>query len=179
MKRNYLLTVLVLFVVASLLSCGTSSKDRKARSVVRNEIKASLDEDSRYEQVSFSVIDSVLTTPLEIEAYKELYKEFAHYDKLAKERMRARESHQGIDEDWAISRRNLYLAQAKEFQDSARMLKPALDSIAEGFVPEFAGWSMTHTYRIIRGREESVWRKRFILDPELTKVIEETEISVD
>lgn len=174
MKKIYLT-----IVIFALVFVGCDNTQRKAQKLIEAHLTETISKDEGYEPVKFSELDSLYTSPFDDSKFVEIYDKFKAYADKSQEALKARESYKSLTEAWAVSRRNVLLSEARQYQDSAEVFKPAIDSISENFVPEFNGWTMLHSYRTksLTGGMD-VKQLRFYFDKNLESVVDSEEVDI-
>jgi len=172
--------VFVLFCV--LLSISCSSPDRKAKKLIKNQLKESLHDWKSYEPVKFGTLDSTFSTYLDKEENVDIFLKYIKFkeeiDKLVEEVQD--QDLEGYYSDYYIYKRNRLITEAKEKLDSMGYYGPLVDSIKENFIPEFNGWELTHSFRANNASGNKViGHYKYFFDKDITIIKNSEDISED
>lgn len=165
----------VLLVACSALmicACSTNTPEKKAQTLIKEHLKATMNDPKSYESVSFGTLDSVFTNVTDEEVYIQHYAEIDRLNKgtddLSYEATRLRIGGSASDLQEASVKTNEALA----LLDSAKVHIDAVGKYIDEYTPRFNGWSMVHT---CRGNNKLgalvLSTNRFYLDKDLTTVL--------
>lgn len=145
-----------LFAIAGLLFCITAcnSPEKTAQKLVRDYLKENLKDPSSYQPAKFGQLDST-------------YSEFVLDEKLI-----VKEIEPIIEESDRYLNQNNYDKAFDKAEEAAIKRKEMQAKLQADFVPEFIGWSISHTYRAKNGFGAlDISTDTFYFDKELTKII--------
>ena len=161
--------VLCLLVVAITLVSCSKSPEQKAKDLIKEEMKKSMNDFSSYEPVeygkldsSFSVLD-ISTEQLSFDAYSKEAKKILGDMEI--------EAVSNLD-DYKIDK--VYFDSYKFKMDSVSKI---IDAKAKSFKPEFKGWKMSHKFRGKNKMGAVVLNSNiYEFDKDITKIVDETKL---
>lgn len=159
--------LLLICSVALLAACVSPAK--RAQKLIRAHLKETMLDWSSYEPVKFGDLDSVYTTPYDNEQYRNVVK---NQTRLMEDFVANKKDFDfWIDLD--LNRANAALAKMNKSNDSLKYYEGIARDFERAFVPQFKGWSMTHT---LRGKNaygsKIISTNVYYFDADLTKVID-------
>jgi len=172
MKKIITLSAIILVVVA----CNNSN-ERKAKKLIKEYLKTTMNDFSSYEPVEFSELDSSFSNYYESEEGKKLNERMENkmeYIKDTRERV-DRFIQQGYSKELIETFQGFYDESQREFDS----LFHADIQARQSFIPEFDGWLMSHKFRGKNAFGGVILNEYiFHLDKDLTKVTDFTDYNV-
>lgn len=169
---------LLIFLVINLIGC--SNPEKKARRLIKQELKETLHDWDSYESVKFGLLDSVYTTVLDDSVYAIAFNRFAKFALEVEDNMEAmREYLDKMKKANSPYMKTYYYNQFKYIQeenkplvDSMAPYGPFLDSIKNNFIPTQKGWSMEHSFRCNdAGGNKTIHHILYYFDKDILKII--------
>lgn len=160
---------LSLIVSIAFFSCS-KSPEKKAESLIKDNMKEILKDPSSYEAISFSKLDTLWLDYYETAEAKRL-------NRIANE---AKATAELMSSYCSLAYSEGKLKEGDVYRDSMRIYSNiAIEALAnhvknlENYKGEFVGWFITHKYRAKNGFGAlDVFEKNFYFDKELTKIVE-------
>lgn len=161
---------------ASLILVACSTPEKRAKNLIVTQLKETLHDWDSYESVKFGSLDSVYTTPFDDPSYKVIVDDF----------FEAASKVHTTKEDYDRYERLGYLFHSEKMDaltkwgsamKTAEDLKSKMDSIEQIFVPEFKGWSMTHSFRCNNaGGHKTIHHYQYHFNKDLSTITENEDI---
>lgn len=139
--------ILFLFLIVSLIGCS-SSKEKKAKALIKEYMMENLKDPSSYEPVSFSDLDSIFFPYIDTEGGSQLWELGSVTGKIYEK------AHQ-FELDAIIAKT---IQETKILEDSAKFYKAKSEEYQKlyekneaSYTGEFIGWILDHRYRAKNG----------------------------
>lgn len=159
-----------------MLAACSKSPEKKAKSVIDEELRKTLHDYKSYEPVAFGKVDSSFSAYFDLPEYEDN----SHKIEEATEDMKKYWDKAMIyaGSIYSQSLYKLYKSQADEAADSAKAALERNKVISENFVPVFNGYKMNHSYRAksLSGNL-GIHHYVFYFDSGITKVVRQIDIS--
>lgn len=184
--------ILILLLIISFTSCLGESKEGKAKGLIKNYLKETLNDYDNYSAVSYSAVDSLFTQWKLPEDLRPTVEELA---KCA-ENLNKSGGYNNItttsDGDYHLKTLNNFsgksasaefLKKVEKWKQLWTEFKHHQDIIKESkknFKPKFFGWKMTHKYRAKNQYDATILQNRqFCFNEDLTQVTGVEVLNVD
>ena len=140
------------------------------------QLKESLHDWDSYESVKFGTLDSTFTSEYDNQEYAAISTEFVDIMKKVESAQERWERYKEMGYLFNDERAAAF-DEFKEKLNMANQYKSQMDSIKKGFVPEYKGWSLTHTFRANNlAGNKGIHHMRFYFDKDITEIIDKEDI---
>jgi len=168
--RNLVIVFTLVFLTASCYS-----PEKKAQNLIKQYLKESLHDWKSYEPVKFGSLDSLHTTLYSVKEFVLAKEEINRFGKIVKDYLETAESLSGYQflREEALK----YAELARRNIDSMKVYEEIANEISSRFIPEFVGWSMTHSFRANNaGGNKVIGHREYIFNKELTIILNSEDI---
>ena len=167
----------ILVVAVCFVGCSTSN-EKKAQELIKQQIEFALHDFGSYENVKFGKLDSVYTTVFDDTLFMEY-----NFQRLTYQRFSNVAMTDSADIHRTTDMRVKYFLNNTElefnFADSISKYRELENARKEQFVPQFAGWSMEHLYRADNVDEKNgLIHQVYVFDNDITEIITIKEYDV-
>lgn len=169
-----------LLIILSINLIGCSNPEKRARHLIKQELKETLHDWDSYESVKFSGLDSMYTTVFDNIDYAFAYKKDSVFRLLYDINTKSAEenSYKAVVSN-TISDREFYKEMAQMSRnaisknlDSIQFYSSIIDSIQCGFKPVLKSLCMLHSFRCNNaGGHKTIHHYRFVLDENISKIL--------
>ncbi|MDR2009961.1 MAG: hypothetical protein LBQ22_05720 [Bacteroidales bacterium] len=173
MKKVLFLSILII----GLISC-TKNPTEKAINLIKEELRETLHDYNSYESVKIGELDSIFTSAENDPIGRDYIMKIEDYIEQAKKA----KNELDFNKDWLFSdigKRDYKIALDKfnTCRDSMNYYMAKYEEIENNWIPEFCGFSMTHSFRANNASGNRViGHYKYYFDKDITKIINVKDI---
>ena len=177
MKKIFLLAIVILLVTSCI-----NNNERKAKKLIKEHLKATMNDYSSYEPMVFSTLDTSFSKVVNSPTYKSLIYQYeaAEKDKNYWENKLEEINSKNMIYGRIIDQRGPFIKESliPDYEVDCLKLLKEIDSVKSHFKPNFIGYQMTHQFRGSNAfGGKIIGMMAFYFDKEITTVIDVVDLN--
>lgn len=168
----------ICILVAALLLCSCEkSNEDKAKDVIKQHLKESLNDWNSYEPVKFSSLDSTFTRSTEDTFIKGAIEQFEYWQKKADSYQKNMKVFNALSSSFGKEQYAIASSDYNNAVDSMKFFSDKYKEALANFTPEFIGFEMQHKFRANNALGNKViTSNKYYFDTDITIILfEENE----
>lgn len=169
--------LLFIISVACVVFMSCRSDESKAKKLIKQSLRQSLQNPKSYKAIEFGTLDSAFSTIEEYPLYNASYSRLLLFSKKGEEVLTEIENYKNPLSQDDKQKRNALLEDSKRYVDSIKYYQRMHEKMVNDFRPAFKGWKMTHRFKAdnLRGHEVA---SNFIyyFDKKVTRIVSSEDI---